>query len=394
VDSFSLTDNIRLAELIKTKTNALVIAIDQGFYGNFDSQYFDHAFDLIVPGESEGEIIDIINNFSVKRKEELVFEFKRRKQSNQLNKLRPEEVPNSLWNEKEVRKYIFNYPIPTNRKIVCGYVMASRGCPHECIFCTAVTRKSFGRQMRYFEPKQVVDEIENLTQFGVNTIFFEDDDFTTNRKHVTELCRELINRKLDIHWIAHSRVENVDREFLQFMHKSGCRLLLYGVESGSLRIVKILKKTKHSEKWHESTMNAFHEARKCGIATCALCMIGSPEETVGDVDQTIALINKLEPDIVKVHYFTPYPGSEIYEMHKDKISDEDKMVMHHYSRPIINFSNMSIETIVQKRKEFYRKTFLNYRFIESHISRFSSYHIHNFQISLRVGWNVLKLLFK
>lgn len=394
VDSFSLQDNTRVARLIKSHSKAFVIAIDQGFYGNFAPHHFEEDFDLIVPGEYEGEIIQFINHYSPERREALVADFNRRRDVDQLVKLRPEEVPGSLWNKKELRKYTFNYPIPTNRKIVCGYVMASRGCPHECIFCTAVTRKSFGRRMRYFEPKEVVDEIEKLTRFGVNTIFFEDDDFTTNRKHVTELCRQLIDRGLDIHWIAHSRVENVDREFLKLMHQAGCRLLLYGVESGSHHIVKLLKKTKHPDRWHESTQSAFREAKRCGIATCALCMIGSPEETVEDVDQTIALVRKLQPDIVKVHYFTPYPGSEIFERHKDKLSDEDKMVMHHYSKPVVNLSKMSIETIIRKRREFYRKSFLNVRFLASHISRFSSYHLHNSQISLKVGWNVFKLLFK
>ena len=76
-----------------------------------------------------------------------------------------------------------------------------------------------------------------------------------------------------------------------------------------------------------------------------------------------------------------------------RINDSDKMIMHHYAKPIINLSNMSNEVLIKKQREFYKKTILNHKFIISHIAKFHSYHIHNWRISLKVAWSVLRLLF-
>ena len=109
---------------------------------------------------------------------------------------------------------------------------ASRGCPYRCEFCSLLHR---GSVFRARDPRAVADEYSLLhSRFGARQIGFVDPVFPLAKKTCLEFCEEILRRGLQerVEWISETRVDCVDRHTLRMMRRSGCRRLLFGIESG------------------------------------------------------------------------------------------------------------------------------------------------------------------
>ena len=209
----------------------------------------------------------------------------------------------NLWPLETLRKYgTIVYPI-----------MASRGCVFWCDFCTAV--RMFGRKYRMRSPKNVVDEIEFLHKtYGANQFTFYDDAFTVDQDRTAEICHEIEKRKLKIKWDCETRVDMVTKELLLKMREAGCIAIWFGVESGSQRVIDAMGKGFSLTQ----TMNAFQWAKDAGLMTVAGVILGFPGETKESAMETIKLVEKINPDDVGYYIATPYPGTPMYELVKEK----------------------------------------------------------------------------
>ena len=188
-------------------------------------------------------------------------------------------------------------------------VITSRGCPFSCIWCAS--HCIFGRKVRRRSVENVIQEIEHLLQrYHVDTVWFVDDTFTLYKQWVLAFCRALADRKIRLAWGCQAHVRTADEEMLAAMKKAGCVQLDFGVESGSDRVLKALKK--HSSA--DAVRKAFAIARKVGIRTMATFMFGSPEETRQDVEASMRLAREIKPDFASSFFITPYPGTELMAM--------------------------------------------------------------------------------
>jgi radical SAM superfamily enzyme YgiQ (UPF0313 family) len=153
-------------------------------------------------------------------------------------------------------------------------------------------------------------------QYAVRDIYFWDDTFTPNRKHshrVFDKMMEAFPRtRRPITWQATTRCDCVDDELAEKMRESGCRLLTFGIESGSERMMKILKKGIT----HEKVAHSQRVMRQAGITWDAFFMIGFPDDTPETIEETMSMIRRLECRSVGLSIFTPYPGLELYERAK------------------------------------------------------------------------------
>jgi len=224
---------------------------------------------------------------------------------NNLDKL---EFPR--WDLIGTEKYhtLFSKRNPT------GIIETSRGCPYNCIFCH---KQTFGRIYRTKTPKRVVDDMEHAIKFGFKEIHIIDDAFSVEKKRVLGICKEIIERDLDIPWSLPCgiRVDQADQELFDALHSAGCHMVAFGVESGSDRILKEIDKGIK----RKQIVNAFKFARKAGIETLiALLMVGLPGETTKDIKATMELAKELDPDITKVSVTIPYPGTILYERYKNE----------------------------------------------------------------------------
>ncbi|MBD3282456.1 MAG: radical SAM protein [Candidatus Portnoybacteria bacterium] len=193
-------------------------------------------------------------------------------------------------------------------------VVSSRGCPNRCAYCVnAAFRKGL---LRLRDPIKFVDEVEFLkNKYGFKGFDFWDDTLTISRKHIKTICEEILKRELNIKWYARARVNTVDKELLQLMRKAGCIRISYGVESGSPKILKIIRKNITPEQ----ALKAAELSSEAGITTYLNFMVNLPYETWDDLRMTVDLMKRLRKikNVYPAYGFTIiYPGTEMEEIAK------------------------------------------------------------------------------
>ncbi len=185
-------------------------------------------------------------------------------------------------------------------------IFTSRGCPFKCTFCD---RPNLGKTFRARSARNVVEEMEECLRMGIHEFLVYDDTFTVDKQRVIDICDEIIQRKMEVSFDIRARVDTVNEEMIVKLKHAGCCGIHYGIEAGTEKILKILNKGISIE----DSETAFSITRKHGIATLAYFMIGNPTETREDIECTMAVMRRLNPDFVHLTVLTPFPGTQIYQ---------------------------------------------------------------------------------
>lgn len=231
-----------------------------------------------------------------------------------------DDVPMPEWELIEVNEYpLTPIGIFTKRKRVAP-VITTRGCPYSCTYCGA--SKSMGKKIRFRSPIKVVQEIEYLvSRFGVEEIHFWDDNITFNKEHIINLCQEIKRAGLHkrIVWACPNgvRLDRLDEEIVKEMESAGCYSFLVGIESGSERILRAMRRS------HLSDVKTIREKidmikRHSKIKITGAFVMGFPGSTPEDDEKSIKFAMSLPLDKVAFNVFMPYPGSEEYNKLKQK----------------------------------------------------------------------------
>lgn len=240
----------------------------------------------------------------------------------------------------------------------------SRGCPYSCIYCCWVQTLT-GRNVRYGSVEKTVDELEYIKiEFPqVKDVIFEDDTFTVDHKRVTEVCKEIKYRDLNIDWICNARAD-VPLAIMKEMKHAGCRMLIVGYESANQEILDRAKKGIKVE-----TMLKFaRNAKKVGLQTMGCFMLGLPGESPETARQTFEFAKEVDPDFYFFSPATPFAGTEFYEICKregylvakdwSEWTDEEG-----YLRNVVSYPNFSNEEISKTIDEFLWKFAFRPKFI-------------------------------
>jgi anaerobic magnesium-protoporphyrin IX monomethyl ester cyclase len=232
-------------------------------------------------------------------------------------------------------------------------VIMSRGCPSSCTFCGA--RLVHGKRVRYRSVENVIAELVHLKEtYGVDGFWVLDDTFTLNPSWVQELCASLIKEGLRFKWGTQTRVDVLDLPTLEALREAGCVQLDFGVESGSLRVLRRLKKATRPEQ----VKNALSLARKAGLRRMTSFMVGNPGETMEDLEATLLFAKEISPDYVLVTYTTPYPGSEMYAEARAKGWIDDALPfgqawnLDNFRQPPVMEASLPKQTLVTFRRRF------------------------------------------
>ena len=186
-------------------------------------------------------------------------------------------------------------------------VMAGRGCRYRCTFCAS--HLQLGRDLRMRSVPDVIAELHHLVEeYDVRGVYFVDDIFTGDRRWVRRFCAALARAPFRLEWACQSRVESVDRGLLEAMRAAGCVQVDFGVESGSKRVLRRMKKGTTAA----SVARAFDLAHDVGLRTGASFILGSPDEEASDLDETLALARRIRSDWTVFFFSTPYPGTELW----------------------------------------------------------------------------------
>jgi len=186
-------------------------------------------------------------------------------------------------------------------------ILASRGCPYSCSFCSIVQT---GQPVRFRSAKNIVDEMCTVYEKCKGNFTFNDDCFTLSKRHTIELCQEILDRGLKCSFIISTRVNCIDDEILFWLRKAGCKNISFGVESGSDRI----RNEVCGKGLTDATIKkGIKLCQKHGISASLFIMIGFPTETKEDLEKTVKISVKLNADYIGVHRTTPYPNSRIWQ---------------------------------------------------------------------------------
>ena len=193
-------------------------------------------------------------------------------------------------------------------------VSTTRGCPYNCIYCSA---SAFFKKYRERSISNVMKEIESLFNadysYIIKGISFIDDIFTFNQNRVKELCWELsnlrdkLNLKENFSWECSTRMENITEDLLKTMKDAGCERILFGIESGSPKILKRLNR-KYTP---DDVITVTKLCKNLGISPVTSFILGLPYETKEDLDLTFSLISRKKGP-TGLSILTAFPGTEIF----------------------------------------------------------------------------------
>jgi anaerobic magnesium-protoporphyrin IX monomethyl ester cyclase len=191
-------------------------------------------------------------------------------------------------------------------------MLASRGCPHRCTFCSSAQMWTIRWKAR--EVKDVIDEIKlYIREFGINRVEFYDLTAIIDKRWILDFCQRLLDENLNITWSMPSgtRTEALSQDVLELIKKSGCIKLTYPLETGNPRVNKLINKKIN----YDLSLGSMKNAIKAGIIVKTSIIIGFPFQNWKDILTEYKFAIRLawmgSRDIV-YYNFMPYPGSQIH----------------------------------------------------------------------------------
>ncbi|MCB4790814.1 MAG: radical SAM protein [Elusimicrobia bacterium] len=242
-------------------------------------------------------------------------------------------------------------------------MITSRGCPFQCTYCLWPDLM-YGHKQRYRSAKNICDEIEALINlYKVKEIRLDDDTFALNPGHVLGLCNELKKRGLNkkISWTCFGHIAQDDENIYKELASSGCFKIDFGVESGSPKVLKYMKKSIDPDK----ARKVVSLAKRAGLLVYCDFMIGFPHETKEDIEMSIELAGSLDCDYIQVSYVIPYPGTRMYN---DGIKENFLLYPKDWEKyasctAMINTGEISPEAIDKYYNLFWKKFYLRPKII-------------------------------
>lgn len=232
-------------------------------------------------------------------------------------------------------------------------MITSRGCPYQCVYCT---KSIFGNRCRVRSPENIVCEIKKIiSEHGIKGILFVDDTFTIYADRIHALCDRIIEEKLDITWRCWTRSDKVNRNLLEKMYASGCRVVCFGVESGDQRILDRSRKGASVE----SNLNAIKTSKAVGLHAKAFFMVGLPGENKESIDNTIQFMRSADPDSAHFYVTTPFPQTHLWNYAEDlgiRIVSRDWRSYYHAGKngdapAVIETAELSLDAIIEMHQK-------------------------------------------
>ncbi len=202
-------------------------------------------------------------------------------------------------------------------------LMASRGCPFSCTYCFNhfMVKKYRGdlgcsfqglRYIRHFPVGRMIEEIRFLLgrYRGITMFIFDDDLFTFDPAYVREFCAAY-RAVTDLPFVVNGHVGFWDRERAETLAAAGCRIVKFGIESGSPRVRgEVLRR----HMTNDAIAEAVRSVEGAGMHSSCFLMVGLPGETREEVLDTVRLMARAEPGRFRWTFFFPYPGTDSCEM--------------------------------------------------------------------------------
>ena len=253
------------------------------------------------------------------------------------------------WTLLDWEKYIYT---PLNVRVaVPNY---ARGCPFRCRFCS---QWRFWRKYRSCSPKKFVDEIEILVkQHQVGFFILADEEPTINKPKFLSLCRELIERKLDVHWGINTRVTDIlrDEKELPLYRQAGLVHVSLGTEAAAQLNLNVFRK----ETTIEDNKKAVRLLRENGILAEVQFIMGLPNETLETIEETYKMARDWKADMTNWNMFTPWPFSDLFEDVGAQVEVRDYS-QYNFVTPIMKPDAITREALLKGVLRNYARFYMN-----------------------------------
>ncbi|MHB9150573.1 MAG: B12-binding domain-containing radical SAM protein [Thermoleophilia bacterium] len=286
-----------------------------------DPESFVDDFDLVVRGEGERTIVEILAreaDFGIipgvvfreggPGSEGAIVHGPPRALRERLDEIAP-PARDLLPNRSYIAHWLARGGTPTTS------VLTTRGCPFRCEFCSNAV---FGVSYRERAATSVVDEIEQVLELGYGRVHVADDVFTLNKTRLLEICTEIGRRGLRFSWECLGRVDSVDAELAIAMRTAGCDRIFFGIESGDNEVLRLMGKRITIEK----ARRAVEAARAAGIAAGGFFILGYPGESDETVLRTIGFATSLPLTYLSFTMPYPLPYTALWERVRGQVTRE------------------------------------------------------------------------
>lgn len=330
--SYDVVDIVNLAKQILPDAYIILGGQDAAtrpeFYFNFTKP------DLIVFGEGELTLQDILQRLrdnetlngipgTIELKENKIFRNVERARIKDLDDLPFPERNLSFYLDTHIQKISF----PFAKKTPAVIIQSSRGCVMKCAFCDII---SVWKQWTSRSPKNIVDEIETLNKnYGVNEFCFIDDNFMLDKERVKNICREILDRKLNVSFEVYPGISvwTIDEGIITLLMRAGLYRICLPIESGSTRTLRFIGKPVDLNK----TKAMIKYCIGLGLYTYGNIIIGFPFETKEEIKESIRWAFETDLDMVHFLLAEPYDGASMFSIYKNngwiKLENKDRFEM-------------------------------------------------------------------
>lgn len=314
-------DALRFARHLRHHCKVLVAG---GPLPSSDPAPYLDDFDVIVRGEGEHTMLDIVDAYDGRRgfesisgiayrrnhhaaKTDVVFTTPRVPEADLDSIAFParELIPNDQYIQSCRKRF----------GIATTSIITTRGCPFSCEFCSNAV---FGISYRQRSPGNVIDEVEQVLALGYDRVHFADDVFTLRKDRLLSITGEIRSRGLRFEWECLSRVDSLDLETARLMREAGCERVFFGIESASESMLKIMKKNITIKDAHTAVLIVHH----AGIKVGAFFILGYPGDTDATILETLKFASSLPLDYLSFTVPYPIPGTALFERLRQRITQE------------------------------------------------------------------------
>ena len=337
-----MTANYKAAKIIAgiaKSTNRDIKVVVGGPHPTLDPEetIAEKEFDYLIRGEGEFAFLELVENKDITSIKGLYY------------KINGNVVHNE---DRPFLKDLDTLPYPSRNSFLndtkyldVGHLITGRGCAFSCAYCSSPAL--WHRTARFRSVANVMGELEFLKKnYQTSAIHFADDTFTMKKDRAKEICRQIIERSLNINWLCDTRADCLDKELINLMKKAGCIRIKIGVESGSNRLLKVICKGETKEKVRQ----AVNWIKEAGLPLTAYFMTGFPQETNEDLKETIEFAREINADYYSLSVLAPYYGTQVWkdlEKSGKTIDKEHWEYFYHQSQEMLVNGNLDPTLISQ-----------------------------------------------
>ncbi|MBL7197517.1 MAG: B12-binding domain-containing radical SAM protein [Candidatus Omnitrophica bacterium] len=211
-------------------------------------------------------------------------------------------------------------------------ILTSRGCIFKCVYCnfSAMSRWT----VRYHSVERVISELKTIhkrfqsknEQTESTVVLIHDDTFSLNTERAKQICRRIIEEKINLPLWADTRADRMDRELLSLMYQAGFQEINFGLESASPKVLYTIKKVREhlvnednlmpEKRFIEKVRENVKLAKRIGLNPTVSVIIGLPGATIKDDKKTIEFVRQLKLDSYNHNYLRIFPGTELFKTYK------------------------------------------------------------------------------